>query len=154
MPHPDHVGIDVRERWLPLVQAVAEAQGWQMRGNALEMFVDAVAPYLAQPEIGNVELGVRVLRNYYVDAPLVKLLCEDETNASNTMWNAIRAQITISLQPARGMGLLENAIAGMLERLREVLQHHTYQIRVSAILARLIQEELEQHNTERICAQR
>jgi hypothetical protein len=142
-PH-DRSLSDTRERWLPLIQSLAHMRGWPIGGEAIEQFVDAVTPFLAQPEVTNVRIGISVIEHYYHDAPLVHLLRTDSPQAIAT-WSTLSEQVAPgarreTLAPDDWMALRRRVIAVF----RAALGAHTYQQRVAALLATIVRETTEE----------
>jgi hypothetical protein len=142
-PH-DRSLSDTRERWLPLIQSLAQMRGWPIGGETLEQFVDAVTPFLAQPEVINVRIGINVIEHYYHDAPLVHLLLSDSPQAFAT-WNALSEQVAPSIRAAR---LAPDDLTALRRQVmatfRTALDTHTYQRRVAALLATIVREVEEE----------
>jgi len=138
-PHDRRLS-DTRERWLPLIQSLAQARGWPIGGTALEQFADAVAPFLAQPEVTNARMGIRVIEHYYHDAPLVYLLRTD-SHQTGAVWRALITQIEPgvrrkALSPDDLTALCRQVVATF----RTALDSHTYQRRIAALLAAIVRD--------------
>lgn len=138
MEESNKLTIEIRERWLPLVQQVAEIHGWTIRGRALESFVDAVVPYLAQPEIISTISALHVLENYYNDAPLIEVLSA-ANDQSAAIWKKLLAQISHGTLRTRFPADTLAAIQQRAEAdLRAVLQQHSYQVRLASVFEQVL----------------
>ncbi|MBK9940838.1 MAG: hypothetical protein IPP13_04350 [Kouleothrix sp.] len=142
MPLSENETIAYRERWLPLFQVIAMTCGWHFKGPALEQFADEVMPHLIHPEVTTTQICVRVIQNYYQDAPTVQLL-RDRQSGGEAAWETIAQDVMEEVRHSdSGKPLPADLVERIVARFQIALIQHTYQARLSQLFTLIVREEL------------
>ena len=117
----------VRERWLPVVQELALQCAWNLSGNEIEHFTDAVAPYLNNPSVINSRQGANVICNYFRDSLLVQAFRTLEGQQVQAVWGMV-------MLPFAARGYDVNAISPGFANFQQQLAQHTFQVPLWQVL--------------------